>query len=100
MASTETESAFDLDYLCRLSRLSLSEAERTAFSGQLDAILNYVRRLEGIDVSGVEPMAHGTLVYNVMDEDLAVEPMPRAGLLENAPDAEEGQIRVPRVIET
>ncbi len=99
MKSPETASNFDLDYLCRLARLSLSNAEKAAFSEQLDSILKYVKRLEEVDVSGVEPMAHGTPVDNVMDNDLATEPMEREGLIANAPDAEDGQVRVPRVIE-
>lgn len=100
MKTPEGSPEFDLDYLCRLARLSLSGSEVAEFGGQLDSILNYVRRLESVNVDGVEAMAHGTAIYNVMDEDAVDDPLDRGGFLSNAPESEDGQVRVPRVIET
>ncbi|MGF1531922.1 MAG: Asp-tRNA(Asn)/Glu-tRNA(Gln) amidotransferase subunit GatC [Puniceicoccaceae bacterium] len=97
--SGESQETFDINYLTKLARLSLDEDEVRAFSGQLANILNYVERLSGVNVEGVEPMAHGTPLYNVLDADETVVPMAREGLLGNAPDSEDGQIKVPRVIE-
>ncbi len=41
-----------------LARLRLSPEEERTFVVQLSAILDHVRALEELDVSGVEPMTH------------------------------------------
>ena len=44
--------------VAKLSRLALSDAEVTAARSSLTAVLGYVERLRGLDLAGVEPMAH------------------------------------------
>jgi aspartyl-tRNA(Asn)/glutamyl-tRNA(Gln) amidotransferase subunit C len=44
--------------IAELARLKLSAEEERTFAVQLSAILEHVRALEELDVSGVEPMTH------------------------------------------
>ena len=93
------KSEFDARYTARLARLQLSDEEATMFQAQLGQVLAYVEKLEKIDVSGVEPMAHANPVMNVFRDD-----QPRAWFtpeeaLANAPRQANQLFIVPKVIE-
>lgn len=92
-------SDLNIDYLANLARLALTDEEKVRFARQLGDILHYVEKLNQVDVSGVEPMAHAAPVFNVWQEDV-----PRAGLtveqaLRNTPAQRENMIMVPKVVE-
>lgn len=91
--------SIDLDRLCVLARLSLSEDEKAKLGPQLERIIGYVEQLSEVNVEGVEPMAHAIHMENVLRADEAVEPSNREEFLGNAPAARTGQVVVPPVIE-
>lgn len=88
----------DVRYVANLARLELSEAEVSVFQGQLDAILGYVETISKLDVSGIEPTAYPSPVFDRMREDVPHESLPREAVLQNAPEQAQYQIRVPKVI--
>ena len=63
----------DVRYVARLARLELSEEEIARYQAQLSDVLTFVEALRQVDVSGVEPTAHASAVFNVFRED-AVQP--------------------------
>jgi aspartyl-tRNA(Asn)/glutamyl-tRNA(Gln) amidotransferase subunit C len=84
-----------------LARLKLSEEEERLFAGQLSAILEHVRELEVLDVSGVPPMTHAlaegeavSLRPDRLEPGLSLEEA-----LGNAPAREGTCFKVPRIIE-
>ena len=86
-----------VDHIARLASLSLSATERETFARQLDQILEYAESIQALDTAAVEPMSH-VAGEGVLRAD---EPRPgqdREGVLDEAPDAEAGLFRVPRVI--
>lgn len=92
-------SDLNIDYLANLARLALTDEEKVRFARQLGDILHYVEKLNQVDVSGVEPMAHAAPVFNVWQDDV-----PRPGLtveqaLRNAPLQRENMVVVPKVVE-
>jgi aspartyl-tRNA(Asn)/glutamyl-tRNA(Gln) amidotransferase subunit C len=89
----------NLDYVANLARLALTEAEKAQFSQQLGDILHYVEKLKQVDVSGVEPMAHASPVYNVWQPDVAQPGLPVEAALRNAPARRQDMIVVPKVVE-
>lgn len=92
-------SDIDIDYVARLARISLTDAERERFGAQLADILEYFKAIEHIDLEGVEPSAHPFEVDNVWDDD---EPGPMLTTeqgLANAPAARLNQFQVPKVVE-
>jgi aspartyl-tRNA(Asn)/glutamyl-tRNA(Gln) amidotransferase subunit C len=91
--------ALNLDHAARLARLALSDAERAEFAGQLADILRYVEKLKQVDVTGVEPMAHASPVYNVWEADVARPGLPVEAALRNAPAQRQHMIVVPKVVE-
>ncbi len=89
----------DVEHVALLSRLELSENELDKFTGQLDAILEYIDVLNQVDTSAVEPMAHVLEIRNVMRADEVQPSLPREAALQNAPDAEDGFFKVPKIVE-
>ena len=89
----------DVEHVALLSRLELSEQELDKYTGQLDAILEYIDVLNQVDTSAVEPMAHVLEIRNVMRADEVQPSLPREAALQNAPDAEDGFFKVPKIVE-
>jgi aspartyl-tRNA(Asn)/glutamyl-tRNA(Gln) amidotransferase subunit C len=94
-----TNPDLNLDYVANLARLALSEAEKTRFADQLGDILHYVEKLKQVDVTGVEPMAHASPVFNVWEADVARPGLPVEAALRNAPAQRQNLIVVPKVVE-
>ena len=89
----------DIDYVANLARITLGPAEKEKFSRQLGDILHYVDKLKQVDVSGVEPMAHASPVFNVWAADTARAGLPVEAALHNAPARRDNQVVVPKVVE-
>ncbi len=89
----------EVEHVAHLGRLSLSEEELEKFAGQLDAIIEYMAKLNELDTEGVEPMLHGIEGRQVFRADVVGESLSRDEALANAPEAGSGCFRVPRIIE-
>lgn len=97
---TERITAADVEYVARLARLELTPDEVERYTGQLEAILEHAAQLEGLDTEGVEPTAHPFPLENVFRPDVARPGIDRDAVLAQAPDAEAGRFRVPRILES
>lgn len=89
----------EVEKVARLARLELTEAEKDAFTGQMDAILAYVDTLNSLDTDGIVPTSHAVPMENAFRED---EVRPSIGVdnaLANAPEKVGSFFRVPKVIE-
>lgn len=96
--------ALSLDEVRRiaaLARLELTPEEERTFAGQLSAILEYVRQLEELDVSQVEPMTHALAAGEAapLREDEVRPSLGPERALRNAPEREGTCFKVPRIIE-
>jgi len=89
----------DVEHVANLARLELSDAEKSQFTDQLNAILKYAEKLNELNTDDVEPTSHVFELVNVMREDVRKESLPIEKVLLNAPDEEDDQIKVPAVIE-
>lgn len=89
----------DIEYVARLARIELTEAEKDMYSKQLGQILGYFKKLSEIDVSNVEPSAHAHAIYNVWRDDVEGEAMSVEDALMNAPAKRDNQIVVPKVVD-
>jgi len=85
--------------VAKLSRLDLSEVEITRFAGQLSAILEYVEKLNQLDTSKVEPLAHCLPINNCLREDIVKQSLGTEKTLANAPDKDEQFFIVPKILE-
>ena len=89
----------DVENVALLSRLEMTAEELEAYSGQLNAILEYVDVLNKLDTTRIEPTAHVLQLKNVMRPDEVKPSLPQELALSNAPEAEDGYFKVPKVME-
>jgi aspartyl-tRNA(Asn)/glutamyl-tRNA(Gln) amidotransferase subunit C len=85
--------------VAKLARLELSEAEIEEFAGQLNAIIDYVERMNKLNTEGVEPMAHCLPVSNVFRDDVIKESLGTEKTLANAPQSDGPFFKVPKILE-
>jgi aspartyl-tRNA(Asn)/glutamyl-tRNA(Gln) amidotransferase subunit C len=95
MAKTD----FDIKYVANLARIALTPDEEARLGSQLDDILGYVKKLEELDVTGVEPMAHAVPLANVLRADEVRPSIPQETALANAPKEANGLFIVPKIVE-
>lgn len=88
----------EVAHLARLSRLALSDAELDHFAGQLDQIIGAVARVQEVAAEGIPPMTHAVPVVNVFRDDVEVPCLTAEQVLSQAPAAEKGRFRVPRIL--
>lgn len=89
----------EVEHIALLARLSVSEQEKEKFSQQLGGILDYVKKLDELDTSGIEPTSHVIEMSNVMREDKLRPSLSKDEALMNAPDRTGDFYRVPKIIE-
>ena len=92
-------SDFNIQYMARLARLSLSPAEEEQLGAQLAGILGYIEKLKELDVSGIEPTAHAVPLVNVFRPDVAQPSLSNEEALRNAPAKANGLFIVPKIVE-
>lgn len=88
----------DVEYVARLARLELTEAEKDKFTGQLEQILEHAAKIKEIDTTSVQPTSHVVPVKNVFREDKAGPTLTREEALSNAPAKEDGAFVVPKIV--
>ena len=89
-----------IEHIAKLARLDLTDDELEKYGGQLSNVLNYIEQLEEVDVSDAEPTAQVTGLLNVLREDEVREWDKREvnEALRDAPELEDGQIKVKRIL--
>jgi len=93
-----TISAADVEHVAMLARLNIPESELEAYTRQLDNILKWIEQLEELNTEELEPTAHVLPVYNVFREDIVKDSIDREEALKGAPEVQEGQFRVPKIV--
>ena len=82
-----------------LARLSLTNDEVEAYGRQLTRVLEYVDKLNAVDVDGVEPMPHAVDGRNVFRPDDRAVSLEYERALQNAPRTDGQFFLVPRILE-
>ena len=89
----------EIDHVALLARLELKDEEKELFSKQVGSIIEYVDKLNELEIDDVEPTAHVLPIKNVFREDELRDSLPREKALQNAPRESDGFYRVPKIIE-
>ena len=89
----------DIQYVAHLARLRLSPEEEAKLGRQLNQILDYIEKLQEVNVDGVEPTAHAFPLVNVTRADEARPSIPHGTAMENAPATAKGLFMVPKIVE-
>ncbi len=95
---SQTISEDQVRHVAHLARLKLSEEEVRHFTDQLGAILEYVSKLNELDVEGVEPMAHALDMHSVLRDDTPQPGRPTEQMLANAPQQDPPFFKVTKIL--
>ena len=90
---------FNIQYVARLARLSLTPEEEQTLSAQLGNILGYIAKLREVNVDGIEPTSHAVPLVNVMRPDEEHPSFSNEEALLNAPAKANGLFVVPKIVE-
>ena len=88
----------EVAHLARLSRLALTDAELDHFASQLDVIIAAVARVQEVAADQIPPTTHALPVTNVFRDDVPAGCLGAQAALDQAPAAEQGRFRVPRIL--
>lgn len=95
-----TISVSDVQKLAKLSALDVSDDDAVLLAGELTHILGYVEQLNSVDTTGIEPTYQVNGLSTVTRPDEIINyGVSQAELLKNAPDIQDSQVKVPRVLE-
>lgn len=81
-----------------LSRISLKEDEADRFTEQFNNILDYMNKLNELDVEDIDPAFHVVEFNNVFRDDKVKASLVLNEALKNAPKKEGAFFKVPRII--
>ena len=85
MSTKATVTREEIQKIAQLAKLHLSDDQLATYTEQINEILEHVRTLEELDLSGVEPLAHVLDLVNVSRADEPGESLPREQVLTNTP---------------
>ena len=92
-------SADEVRQIAALARISMNDEEIEIMRGQMVNILNNIDVLNNVDTDGVNPTGHSVDVRSVMRKDESRESLEPEDVLLNAPNSEDGFIRVRSVLD-
>jgi aspartyl-tRNA(Asn)/glutamyl-tRNA(Gln) amidotransferase subunit C len=85
--------------VARLARLELTESEVEEFTDQLSAILDYVAKMNELDTTSVEPLAHCLPISNIFREDRIEQSLGTEVTLANAPQRDGDFFKVQKILD-
>ncbi|MEH7545556.1 Asp-tRNA(Asn)/Glu-tRNA(Gln) amidotransferase subunit GatC [Neobacillus vireti] len=88
----------EVKHVANLARLAVTEEEVEKFTKQLDKIITFAEQLNELDTENVKPTYHVLDMKNVLREDVSQKGLPREEVLKNAPEHQDGQIKVPSIL--
>ena len=85
--------------VAKLSRLQLEESEISEFTGQLEAILEYMEKMNQLDTSNVQPLAHCLDISNCFRADIVKSSLGTEKAVANAPETDGEYFIVPKILD-
>jgi aspartyl-tRNA(Asn)/glutamyl-tRNA(Gln) amidotransferase subunit C len=85
--------------IAHLSRIAVQDEEVAHLQSELNAILDFVEELRGVDVEGVEPMTSVMPMQLKKREDEVTDGFIADEIVANAPRREDHFFVVPKVVE-
>jgi aspartyl-tRNA(Asn)/glutamyl-tRNA(Gln) amidotransferase subunit C len=93
------DAEFNVGYVAQLCRLELTEAETAQFQEQLSGVIDYMKHIDQLDLTGIEATAHAVPTFDVYREDVPIPGLTLEQVLRNAPQANQNQFSVTKVVE-
>ena len=87
-----------VDKLANLARLQFDNTEKSAIKNDLQRMIQFVEKLNGLDTTGVSPLLHMSDNINALREDEIKGSIRREDGLKNAAKKDSQFFKVPKVI--
>ncbi len=88
----------EVERIAGLAKLAFSQAEKEQFTAEFNRMLDFIGKLDELDLEGIEPAAHPLQSGAPLREDVVTPSLSREEALRNAPAAHDGFFSVPKVI--
>ncbi|HYI14792.1 MAG TPA: Asp-tRNA(Asn)/Glu-tRNA(Gln) amidotransferase subunit GatC [Thermomicrobiales bacterium] len=88
-----------VEHIAALARVGLTPEEMERMRDQLSAVLDHISMLQEVNTDDILPTAQVIQQQNVMRDDVVRPSLPREQVLLNAPDQEDGYLRVNAVLD-
>ncbi|MCP3425105.1 Asp-tRNA(Asn)/Glu-tRNA(Gln) amidotransferase subunit GatC [Rothia sp. AR01] len=85
-------------HLANLARIEMNDRELDHMAAELDVIVEAVRSVSEAPIQDVPPTSHPIAMSNVLRDDVVEDGLTSEEALLNAPDAEDGQFKVPAIL--
>ncbi len=85
-------------HVANLARLDVDKVLIDKFARQIGTVLEYVDKLKAVDTRDVTPTSHAISLTNAFREDDERQSFDSDSALSNAPEKEDGNFIVPKVI--
>jgi aspartyl-tRNA(Asn)/glutamyl-tRNA(Gln) amidotransferase subunit C len=89
----------DVAHLARLAHIRMDENELATMAGELDVIMDAIASVSEVAGQDVPPTSHPIPLKNVFREDVPAGMLTQDQALAMAPDSEDGQFKVPAILE-
>ena len=89
----------DVKYVAELARIHLKDEEIDRLTKDLENILDYIKKLNTLDVAGIQPTSHVLPLKNVHRKDKVRPSLTQQEALKISVEQQEGAFKVPKVIE-
>lgn len=87
-------------HVAKLSRLEFDDENIESFTEKFASVIEYVEKLKEVNTEGVKPTYHPhQSIKNVMRKDEVKKSLDREDIMKNAPDSENGYIKIPKVLD-
>lgn len=86
-------------HVANVARIAISDEQAETYAKQLDEIIHEASILDEVNTDNVEPTIHVIHLQNVLREDEVKESLSNEDAMKNAADHEDGQVKVPSVLE-
>ncbi|NTV40933.1 MAG: Asp-tRNA(Asn)/Glu-tRNA(Gln) amidotransferase subunit GatC [Candidatus Moranbacteria bacterium] len=90
----------EIQHIATLARIGLNEKDLEKYSHDLSEILDYFKKLDEVDVEGIEPIGHITGMKNIFRTDACVDfgSIGEKAIMKNVPQEKDGYIKVKSVL--
>ncbi len=88
-----------VEKIARLANIKLNDGEADRYARQLEHVLDYIHQLNQLDTKGIPQTAHALPLKNVWRTDSVKPGLTQPEALAQAPEAQQGCFRVPRIME-
>lgn len=88
-----------VEHIAALARVGLTPEEMERMRDQLSDVLDHISMLQEVNTDDILPTAQVIQQQNVMRDDVVRPSLPLEQVLHNAPDQEDGYLRVNAVLD-